>query len=55
MEVLRVLVTDREENHTNGIAHIGLAATAIAATIQSMAGTPSVVAVRHFEKIAGVD
>jgi hypothetical protein len=31
MEVLRVLVADREENHTDGIAHIGLAAAAIAA------------------------
>lgn len=31
MEVLRVLVTDREENHTDGIAHIGLAAAVIAA------------------------
>ena len=33
MKVLRVLVADCEENHTDGITHIGLAATAIAATI----------------------
>lgn len=33
MEVLRVLVADCEENHTDSIAHIGLATTTIAATI----------------------
>ena len=31
MEVLRVLVADCEENHTDSIAHIGLATTTIAA------------------------
>lgn len=31
MEVLRVLVTDREENHADSITHIGLAATAVTA------------------------
>lgn len=31
MEVLRVLVTDREENHADSIPHIGLAAAAVTA------------------------
>ena len=31
MEVLRVLVTDREENHADSITHIGLAAAAVTA------------------------
>lgn len=32
MEVLRVLVTDREENHADSVTHIGLAAAAVTAT-----------------------
>lgn len=55
MEVLRVLVTDREENHADSITHIGLAAAAVTAAFLAMAGTPSVVTVGHFEEIAGVD
>ena len=31
MEVLRVLITDREENHADSITHIGLATAVIAA------------------------